>query len=250
MRSDTVLLTAHHPIGPKQPTQDAATRDLLVDGSLIMTGKTEPDARRRAESAETWRRQEAERARRESERIRRARAKTRTNELREELASLELKGEMIALQFEKGGSLDRADKRTLGWWTLGWVPATAAWFVSMFLLDVNGVVDLNANATMSVAVAGLLPLLFWVVPIVRMQRRRSTAMRQRWEVRSRIAEIHEELGKLAPRRKGSDSSPSLRQANHAWYGDHSELNWRHREQGQALGFDNAHDYVNNFLESE
>lgn len=48
----------------------------------------------------------------------------------------------------------------------------------------------------------------------------------------------------------SGDTPSLRQSQHAWYGSHSELNWRHREQGQALGFDNADDYVNNFLESE
>lgn len=49
---------------------------------------------------------------------------------------------------------------------------------------------------------------------------------------------------------GASDGLTLRQSQHAWYRGHSELNWRHREQGQALGFDNADDYVNNFLESE
>lgn len=49
---------------------------------------------------------------------------------------------------------------------------------------------------------------------------------------------------------GQGDWTTLRQRQHAWYRDHSELNWRHREQGEALGFDNADEYVNNFLESE
>lgn len=48
----------------------------------------------------------------------------------------------------------------------------------------------------------------------------------------------------------SEDNWTLRQSQHAWYGTHSELDWRHRVQGQALGFTNAHEYVNNFLESE
>lgn len=47
-----------------------------------------------------------------------------------------------------------------------------------------------------------------------------------------------------------DDGMTLRQHQHAWYGTHSELNWTHRVQGEALGFDSADSYVNNFLESE
>lgn len=49
---------------------------------------------------------------------------------------------------------------------------------------------------------------------------------------------------------GGYESKSRRQMQHEWYGDHGELNWTHRVQGEALGFDNADDYVDNFLEHD
>lgn len=42
---------------------------------------------------------------------------------------------------------------------------------------------------------------------------------------------------------------SKRQRDHLWYGDHSELNWRDREQAQAWGMD-ADTYVSNWLEDD
>lgn len=42
---------------------------------------------------------------------------------------------------------------------------------------------------------------------------------------------------------------SRRQMQHEWYGDHSELNWRHREQAEMFGMD-ADTYVSNFLEND
>jgi hypothetical protein len=48
---------------------------------------------------------------------------------------------------------------------------------------------------------------------------------------------------------GSDDHMSKRQRDHLWYGDHSELNWRDREQAQAWGMD-ADTYVSNWLEHD
>lgn len=42
---------------------------------------------------------------------------------------------------------------------------------------------------------------------------------------------------------------SRRQMQHEWYGDHSELNWTHREQAEIFGMD-ADTYVSNFLEHD
>lgn len=42
---------------------------------------------------------------------------------------------------------------------------------------------------------------------------------------------------------------SKRQRDHLWYGDHSELNWRDREQAQSWGMD-ADTYVSNWLEND
>lgn len=42
---------------------------------------------------------------------------------------------------------------------------------------------------------------------------------------------------------------SRRRMQHEWYGDHSELNWQHREQATVLGMD-ADTYVSNFLEND
>lgn len=52
-------------------------------------------------------------------------------------------------------------------------------------------------------------------------------------------------------RQSSDGSypRSARQTQHEWYGEHTELNFRHREQAEALGMD-ADTYVSNFLESD
>jgi hypothetical protein len=53
-------------------------------------------------------------------------------------------------------------------------------------------------------------------------------------------------------RRGSDDGHaymSKRQRDHLWYGDHSELNWRDREQAQAWGMD-ADTYVSNWLEHD
>lgn len=57
-------------------------------------------------------------------------------------------------------------------------------------------------------------------------------------------------GRPRPSSVDDDTPLTVRQAQHHWYGTHSELNYTHREQGQMLGFDNADDYVNNWLESE
>lgn len=46
-----------------------------------------------------------------------------------------------------------------------------------------------------------------------------------------------------------DDYKSRRQLNHEWYGAHSELNWRDREQAQAWGMD-ADTYVSNWLEND
>lgn len=46
-----------------------------------------------------------------------------------------------------------------------------------------------------------------------------------------------------------DDYKSKRQRDHEWYGDHSELNWRDREQAQAWGM-NADTYVSNWLEND
>lgn len=46
-----------------------------------------------------------------------------------------------------------------------------------------------------------------------------------------------------------DDNMSKRQRDHLWYGDHSELNWRDREQAQAWGMD-ADTYVSNWLEHD
>ncbi|WP_141013064.1 hypothetical protein [Nocardioides sambongensis] len=47
----------------------------------------------------------------------------------------------------------------------------------------------------------------------------------------------------------NDYYKSKRQLDHEWYGDHSELNWRDREQAQAWGMD-ADTYVSNWLEHD
>lgn len=49
---------------------------------------------------------------------------------------------------------------------------------------------------------------------------------------------------------GGDGVPlTRRQEQHRWYGDHSDLTWRDREQAQAWGMD-ADTYKSNFLESD
>lgn len=54
----------------------------------------------------------------------------------------------------------------------------------------------------------------------------------------------------ATRQSSNGSRPrSTRQMQHEWYGEHTELNFRHREQAEALGMD-ADTYVSNFLESD
>ncbi|RYB91849.1 hypothetical protein EUA93_17110 [Nocardioides oleivorans] len=60
----------------------------------------------------------------------------------------------------------------------------------------------------------------------------------------------------SPRRRNSNISDddgydnlSKKQSDHLWYGDHSELNWRDREQAQAWGMD-ADTYVSNWLEND
>lgn len=60
------------------------------------------------------------------------------------------------------------------------------------------------------------------------------------------------LIKAAPTYAGNHGGEEMtsRQSNHLWYGDHSDLNWRDRGLGQTLGFDNADDYVSNFLEHD
>ena len=47
----------------------------------------------------------------------------------------------------------------------------------------------------------------------------------------------------------SDEYMSTRHRDHLWYGDHSELNWRDREQAQSWGMD-ADTYVSNWLEHD
>lgn len=49
--------------------------------------------------------------------------------------------------------------------------------------------------------------------------------------------------------EASDDYTLKRQRDHLWYGDHSELNWRDREQAQAWGMD-ADTYVSNWLEHD
>ena len=48
---------------------------------------------------------------------------------------------------------------------------------------------------------------------------------------------------------GNDDYASKRQRDHRWYADHSELNWRDREQAQAWGMD-ADTYASNWLEHD
>ncbi|WP_251151378.1 hypothetical protein [Cellulosimicrobium sp. Marseille-Q4280] len=48
---------------------------------------------------------------------------------------------------------------------------------------------------------------------------------------------------------GASDSPTRRQMQHEWYGDHSELTWRDREMGETLGMD-SDTYVSNFLEND
>lgn len=215
-----------------------------------MAGETDPEARRRASNAEHWRRREAERVRMEADRKRREADRQRGVELDDELQALQAERERFSRQTEKGGELDRAERRTLGWWALGWVLLTGLWFVAVFFVERSGVMNLNANGGIAALPIVLLPILGWIPPLIGMTRRRSAVFKADKRTRSRILEIKGELDRLSPRRRRQDSGSTVRQAQHAWYGTHSELNWQHREQGQALGFDNAHDYVNNFLESE
>jgi hypothetical protein len=50
-----------------------------------------------------------------------------------------------------------------------------------------------------------------------------------------------------PSSGGSYSSePTGNYANHLWYGDHSEMDWRDREQAQSWGMD-ADTYASNYL---
>lgn len=203
-----------------------------------------------SEEIQRWQRLQAERNRRDSERKTRLASEARAAELLREVESLETEQDQLTLSLEKSGTLDRADKRTYGWWALGWIPASAVWFVGAFFLDHAGVIDMNANATVGVLIVVLLPVLFWLPPLIRATRRRSAATQRLRTVRTSIDDARNEIAKLTPRRRHDETALTTRQAQHAWYGTHSELNWRHREQGQALGFDNAHDYVNNFLESE
>jgi len=48
---------------------------------------------------------------------------------------------------------------------------------------------------------------------------------------------------------GDEAPLSRRQEQHRWYGEHSDLTWRDREQAQAWGMD-ADTYKSNFLESD
>ena len=79
--------------------------------------------------------------------------------------------------------------------------------------------------------------------------------------RKNIAQMRSEVASYeASRRRRSRSSDvsrnsddvnfgkSKRQLDHEWYGHHSELEWRDREQAQAWGMD-ADTYVSNWLES-
>lgn len=70
-----------------------------------------------------------------------------------------------------------------------------------------------------------------------------------------VDEYLESIGYASRRERARDSDhddfqfKSRRQMQHEWYGDHSELNWQHREQAKIFGMD-ADTYVSNFLEND
>ncbi|MDQ0672750.1 hypothetical protein QFZ36_000311 [Pseudarthrobacter siccitolerans] len=70
-----------------------------------------------------------------------------------------------------------------------------------------------------------------------------------------VDEYLESIGYASRRERTRDSDhddfqfKSRRQMQHEWYGDHSELNWQHREQAKIFGMD-ADTYVSNFLEND
>lgn len=70
-----------------------------------------------------------------------------------------------------------------------------------------------------------------------------------------VDEYLESIGYPSRRERTRDSDhddfpfKSRRQMQHEWYGDHSELNWRDREQAKILGMD-ADTYVSNVLEHD
>jgi len=47
----------------------------------------------------------------------------------------------------------------------------------------------------------------------------------------------------------SEPTTSIRQAQHQWYKDHSELNWRDRERAEMYGMD-VETYISNVLEND
>ena len=74
--------------------------------------------------------------------------------------------------------------------------------------------------------------------------------------RKRIAAASSALATFAKRHSAKNTfsddgrTVSQRQVQHEWYGEHYELGWRDREQGQLLGFTNADEYVSNWLEHD
>lgn len=70
-----------------------------------------------------------------------------------------------------------------------------------------------------------------------------------------VDEYLESIGYTSRRERTRDSDSddfqikSRRRMQHEWYEDHSELNWRDREQAGIFGMD-ADTYVNNFLEHD
>lgn len=50
--------------------------------------------------------------------------------------------------------------------------------------------------------------------------------------------------------EGDDYSPTRRQTWHAWYGDHSELNWQDRVRAEMHGGMDVDSYINNVAEHD
>lgn len=91
-----------------------------------------------------------------------------------------------------------------------------------------------------------------VFPVVWQSRDRKRIQARLDEAQARIDGFLDRVryDERVKKNRSGGATTSLRRSQHSWYGGHSELNWRHREQGELLGFDNADDYVSNFLESE
>lgn len=142
--------------------------------------------------------------------------------------------------------------------TLAWLVAvalTGLWLLSMDATPDPSTFGIRGLAGGTVLAVFVVTLLGGMVPILIVLGRGISRWQEAQESdgEARIAAFLGRIGyeeRLRDSRAGGSSQwTSIRQSQHAWYGSHSELNWRDRERAEASGMD-ADTYINNVLEHD